>query len=254
MRIQHNIVALNTKRQLGMNNDTASKNLEKLSSGYKINRAGDDEAGLAISEKMRGQISGLNMASKNAQDGIPLIQTTEGALNEVHAILQRGRELAVQAANDTNTDADRGKLNTEVQSIFDEIENIGKTTEFNTQKVFSESTNPNISLNIHVSSITDVNNSADTLSTSTLSANEKAFAEHLHNIILPNAVQAVQDAYGLTPQTGSPFELNVEYVREGQGNLVAYVTSAVYQNGDSFPFKLSVDLDDVLSERYMVFI
>ena len=102
MRINHNIAALNTFNQLGANQTNASKNLEKLSSGLRINRAGDDAAGLSISEKMRGQIRGLDMAQKNAQDGISLIQTAEGALNETHAILQRMRELAVQAANDTN--------------------------------------------------------------------------------------------------------------------------------------------------------
>jgi hypothetical protein len=103
MRINHNISALNTYRQLTVNVMAGSKSLEKLSSGYRINRAGDDAAGLAISEKMRGQIRGLEMASKNAQDGISLIQTAEGALNETHAILQRMRELAVQSATDTNT-------------------------------------------------------------------------------------------------------------------------------------------------------
>ena len=107
MRIQHNISALNTHRNLSFNNTQASKNLEKLSSGFKINRAGDDAAGLAISEKMRAQVRGLDMATKNSQDGISLIQTAEGALNETHAILQRMRELAVQSRNDTNEDLDR---------------------------------------------------------------------------------------------------------------------------------------------------
>jgi flagellin len=101
MRINHNIAALNTYRQLTINNASGSKAIEKLSSGLRINRAGDDAAGLAISEKMRAQIRGLEMASKNAQDGVSLIQTAEGALNETHSILQRMRELAVQAANDT---------------------------------------------------------------------------------------------------------------------------------------------------------
>src|SRR5690554_7155864 len=110
MRINHNIAALNTHRQLTGNTNNVQKSLEKLSSGLKINRAGDDAAGLAISEKMRGQIRGLEMATKNAQDGISLIQTAEGALNETHAILQRMRELAVQAANDTNTETDRAEL------------------------------------------------------------------------------------------------------------------------------------------------
>lgn len=135
MRIQHNISALNTHRNLAFNNSQAAKNLEKLSSGYKINRAGDDAAGLAISEKMRGQIRGLNMASKNAQDGISLIQTAEGALNETHAILQRMRELAVQSANDTNTEDDRDQLQKEVNALIKEITRISTDTEFNTQKL-----------------------------------------------------------------------------------------------------------------------
>ena len=100
-------MAMNANRQLGINNTGVSKSLEKLSSGFRINRAGDDAAGLAISEKMRGQIRGLTMASKNAQDGISLIQTAEGALTETHAILQRMRELAVQSANDTNVEVDK---------------------------------------------------------------------------------------------------------------------------------------------------
>jgi flagellin len=135
MIINHNISALNTYRQLSLNNSNAAKSIEKLSSGYRINRAGDDAAGLAISEKMRAQIRGLNMASKNAQDGISLIQTAEGALNETHEILQRMRELAVQAANDTNTDYDREALQKEVDQLAQELSRIGATTEFNTKKI-----------------------------------------------------------------------------------------------------------------------
>ncbi len=135
MRIQHNISALNTHRNLAFNNTQTSKALEKLSSGYKINRAGDDAAGLAISEKMRGQIRGLDMASKNAQDGISLIQTAEGALNETHSILQRMRELAVQAGNDTNTTTDREEIQKEINQLTSEINRIGNTTEFNTKKL-----------------------------------------------------------------------------------------------------------------------
>ncbi|WKA47118.1 flagellin [Geobacillus zalihae] len=137
MRINHNIAALNTYRQLTMGTNAASKSMEKLSSGLRINRAGDDAAGLAISEKMRGQIRGLEMASKNAQDGISLIQTAEGALNETHAILQRMRELAVQAANDTNTDADRAEIQKEINQLTDEIDRIATTTEFNTKKLLN---------------------------------------------------------------------------------------------------------------------
>ncbi|CAM5191066.1 Flagellin [Ureibacillus acetophenoni] len=139
MRIQHNISALNTHRNLGFNNTQASKNLEKLSSGYKINRAGDDAAGLAISEKMRGQIRGLEMASKNAQDAISLVQTAEGALNETHAILQRMRELAVQSSNDTNVSSDRKALQLEIESLSKEITRISTDTEFNTQKLLNGS-------------------------------------------------------------------------------------------------------------------
>jgi flagellin len=128
-------MAMNTHRQLGINNTATSKSLEKLSSGFRINRAGDDAAGLAISEKMRGQIRGLNMASKNAQDGISLIQTAEGALTESHAILQRMRELAVQSANDTNVNVDRSEIQKEIDQLSSELTRISDTTEFNTQNL-----------------------------------------------------------------------------------------------------------------------
>ncbi|HOV25209.1 MAG TPA: flagellin [Pseudobacteroides sp.] len=137
MRINHNIASLNTYRQLTMNNTNSTKSLEKLSSGYRINRAGDDAAGLAISEKMRGQIRGLDQASRNSQDAISLIQTAEGALNETHSILQRMRELAVQAANDTNTEDDRGEIQKEINQLTSEINRIGNTTEFNTMKLLN---------------------------------------------------------------------------------------------------------------------
>lgn len=137
MRIQHNISALNTHRNLGFNNTQANKNLEKLSSGYKINRAGDDAAGLAISEKMRGQIRGLDMATKNANDAVSLIQTAEGGLNESHSILQRMRELAVQAANDTNVTEDRESLQKEIDALKSELTRISTDTEFNTKKLLN---------------------------------------------------------------------------------------------------------------------
>ncbi|MFW6679374.1 flagellin [Lacrimispora sp. AGF001] len=132
MRIQHNIAALNSYRQLGSNNNTVSKNLEKLSSGYRINRAGDDAAGLAISEKMRAQITGLETASKNANDGISLVQTAEGALTEVHSMLNRMVELADQSANGTQQDAvDRENIQKEVNSLKSEIDRISEGTNFN---------------------------------------------------------------------------------------------------------------------------
>lgn len=132
MRIQHNIAALNANRQLGINNSNVSKNLEKLSSGYKINRAGDDAAGLAISEKMRGQIRGLDQATNNANDGISLVQTAEGALNETTSILQRMKELATQASNGTyKNEVDRENIAKEVEALQKEINRISTSTNFN---------------------------------------------------------------------------------------------------------------------------
>ncbi|MBG9587226.1 flagellin [Cytobacillus firmus] len=135
MRINHNIAALNTYRQLTSASSAQGKSMEKLSSGLRINRAGDDAAGLAISEKMRGQIRGLDQAAKNSQDGISMIQTAEGALNETHDILQRMRELATQAANDTNVGVDRGEIQKEINQLSSEINRVGNTTEFNTQSL-----------------------------------------------------------------------------------------------------------------------
>ncbi|SHH41656.1 flagellin N-terminal helical domain-containing protein [Sporanaerobacter acetigenes] len=139
MRINNNLMAMNTHRQLGINNTGTAKSLEKLSSGFRINRAGDDAAGLAISEKMRGQIRGLTQASRNAQDGISLIQTAEGGLNESHAILQRMRELAVQSATDTNVEIDRGAIQDEMNQLVSELDRISNTTEFNTQGLLNGS-------------------------------------------------------------------------------------------------------------------
>jgi flagellin len=139
VRINQNISALNAYRNLTVTNTALSKSMEKLSSGLRINRAADDAAGLAISEKMRGQVRGLAQAIRNAQDGISLIQTAEGALNETHAILQRMRELAVQAANDTNTDEDRTQLQAEVTQLIQELTRIANNTEFNTKKLLNGS-------------------------------------------------------------------------------------------------------------------
>ncbi|AET70311.1 flagellin/flagellar hook associated protein [Desulfosporosinus orientis DSM 765] len=137
MIINHNMSSLNTLRQMGVNEKNTSSSLEKLSSGLRINRAGDDAAGLAISEKMRGQIRGLDQASRNAQDSISMIQTAEGGLNETHSILQRMRELAVQASTDTNTETDRQALQDEMKQLTNEIDRIAGTTEFNTKKLLN---------------------------------------------------------------------------------------------------------------------
>lgn len=137
--VQHNITALNANRQLSVTAGQQAKATEKLSSGYRINRAGDDAAGLTISEKMRSQIRGLDKASTNAQDGISLIQSAEGALNEAHSILQRMNELAVQGANDTNQEIDRDAINKELEALTDELDRIAKTTQFNKQELLDGS-------------------------------------------------------------------------------------------------------------------
>ena len=138
MRIQHNITALNAHRNLSNNNSFVGKNLEKLSSGYKINRAGDDAAGLAISEKMRAQITGLETAQKNAQDGVSLVQTAEGALTEVHSMLNRMVELATQSANGTYSTLNRGEMQKEIEQLKTEINRISDSANFNGKFLFNE--------------------------------------------------------------------------------------------------------------------
>ncbi len=159
MVVQHNLTAMNANRQLGVTTSAQAKSSEKLSSGYRINRAGDDAAGLKISEKMRSQIRGLDKASSNAQDGVSLIQTAEGALNEAHSILQRMNELAVQGANDTNQSIDRDAINDELSALTEELDRISDTTQFNKQNLLDgtfadkklqvgANTNQNISISI----------------------------------------------------------------------------------------------------------
>jgi len=142
MIINHNMSAMNAHRNMKTNTEASTKSMEKLSSGLRINRAGDDAAGLSISEKMRAQIKGLDQASRNSQDGVSMIQTGEGALNETHNILQRMRELAVQASNDTNVTADRTAIKEELTSLTNEITRISEQTEFNTQALFSNASTP----------------------------------------------------------------------------------------------------------------
>ena len=185
MIINHNISALNANRNLGINDTSMNKSLEKLSSGFRINRAADDAAGLAISEKMRGQVNGLNQAVRNAQDGISMIQTAEGALNETHAILQRMRELAVQSSNDTNTDADRSQIQSEVAQLQSEITRIATTTQFNTQNllngsmtgaVFQIGANANQTITLAIASMDATALSVDTASLSSQASAEAAIS------------------------------------------------------------------------------
>ncbi|MDQ0299546.1 flagellin [Salibacterium salarium] len=137
MKINSNIQALNAYRNLNQNQTELSKNLEKLSSGLRINKASDDAAGLAISEKMRSQIRGLDQAERNAMDGVSLIQTAEGAMQEVNSMLQRMRELSVQSANDSNSESDREQIQKEIDALTDEVDNISENTEFNTKSLLN---------------------------------------------------------------------------------------------------------------------
>jgi len=175
MIINHNLAAMNTYRQYSTNNNAASKSLEKLSSGLRINSAADDAAGLAISEKMRSQIRGLDQASSNAQDAISLVQTAEGALSETESILQRMRELSVQSSNDTATDSDRTEMQKEIAQLKDEIDRISNDTEFNTKKLLNGSigNNANVTTDSHALGSVQVTNSdlkADTYTLTTTAA------------------------------------------------------------------------------------
>ena len=191
MVVQHNLTASNTNRQLGITTLGLQKSTEKLSSGYKINRAADDAAGLSISEKMRNQIRGLNKASDNAQDGISLVQTAEGALNEVHSMLQRMSELAVQASNGTNQTVDKNALEAEVAQLQTEIKRVGSTTQFNkmnildgtfTSKFLQVGANANQTISVSISGMTDVCS--------------KALAAHVSGTNAQNAITNIQSSIG----------------------------------------------------------
>ena len=191
MVVQHNLTASNTNRQLGITTLGLQKSTEKLSSGYKINRAADDAAGLSISEKMRNQIRGLNKASDNAQDGISLVQTAEGALNEVHSMLQRMSELAVQASNGTNQTVDKNALEAEVAQLQTEIKRVGSTTQFNkmnildgtfTSKLLQVGANANQTISVSISGMTDVCS--------------KALAAHVSGINAQTAITNIQSSIG----------------------------------------------------------
>jgi len=220
MRINHNLTAINTHRQMGISELDGSKSMEKLSSGFRINRAGDDAAGLAISEKMRGQVRGLAMASKNSSDTISLIQTAEGALAETHSILQRMRELAVQSANDTNVDKDREELQAEVKQLKAEIDRIGNTTEFNTKKLLEGSAT---GVRAEIEGTLRVNNNSDLV----IDANkQKAMADSIAN----DKSWAFDGAYMLI-KTNQTFDAN------GKAEYNATDYNLVGPDGKVFNFK-----------------
>lgn len=237
MRINHNIAALNTYRQLNSASTAQSKSMEKLSSGLRINNAADDAAGLAISEKMRGQIRGLDMASKNSQDATSLIQTAEGALNETHDILQRMRELATQAANDTNTSSDRNEIQKEINQLTEEIDRIGNNTEFNTKKLLngevgvkSYTTAPDDIKNVQVSSDTKAGTYSVTVNSVATKAQQVSSAVNIGDNLAANG--------GVTAATA------LEDTAGGAG----FANNTITINGKSFTFDGTATFDDIKSE------
>lgn len=216
MVIQHNMSAINANRNLDLTSTNYKKSTEKLSSGYKINRAGDNAAGLAISEKMRGQIRGLNKSSENAEDGISLIQTAEGAMQESQNILHRMRELSVQAANDTNTTDDRNQIKVEMEQLRQELDHIAEGTEFNTKKLI----NGNCSLNAK-----DV---------------QTRVQEYLKGSWLQDSVKRIQDATGLT--FNGNITLNVKFSSLSSGTIAQM--SGSYLGND---FTLEINSSEINS-------
>ncbi|WP_311195597.1 flagellin [Planococcus sp. 107-1] len=213
MIINHNITALNTHRQMGAATNAQASSMEKLSSGLRINSAKDDAAGLSISEKMRGQIRGLEQASANAQDGISLLQTAEGALNETHSILQRTRELAVQAANDTSTADDRKEIQKEVNQLLEEIDSIAGKTEFNGQKVLDGSyTGKKFHIGANETQTIDI--AISNMKTDQLGASTGGFAAS--NDVLDSASL---DFTGVNPATVTIGEVTVELTEDYSGDL-----------------------------------
>ena len=259
MRINHNIAAMNTYNKLTSNNAATAKSLEKLSSGLKINRAGDNAAGLAISEKMRAQVRGLDQASTNAQDGVSLIQTAEGGLNETHSILQRMRELAVQSANDTNTSNDRAEMQKEIDQLSSEITRISTSTEFNTKKLlngdmgktFATTTNTLAPANLQITG-SDITTGSYTLSatavgTDTVTVNTNTVASTFATTDITAADGTKYGSYSLQAvRTGGTANLTLTGPDGTQSTSSgAAIGSAVTIGGVSFAFNThAMDLAD----------
>ena len=242
MVVQHNMTAANANRQLGITTSAQAKSSEKLSSGYRINRAGDDAAGLKISEKMRSQIRGLDKASSNAQDGISLIQTAEGALNESHSILQRMNELAVQGANDTNESIDRDAINEELSALTSELVRIASTTQFNKQNLLDGSFT---SKNLQVGA-----NSDQKISISIDAMNSNALG--LHNIA--GSTSQSQTGKKVTGFTFGKYSVEVnstDAFSDQKLSAIAGLKDAVSQAASAKGYMMQIDLDGKGSAYYI---
>ncbi|MFB5660994.1 flagellin [Alteribacillus sp. HJP-4] len=257
MIINNNIPALNTHRQLGVNQGNMQNSMEKLSSGLRINRAGDDAAGLAISEKMRGQIRGLDQASRNAQDGISMIQTAEGALSETHDILQRMRELSVQSANDTNTDDDRDELQKEVEQLQSEIDRISENTEFNDQKLLNGGLGGTVDQDITSTTVLDVNGIAEVTTSGAKAGTYTISAENTGKLTMSYTdnesnvhTQEIDNTDGAQTLNFSKFGITIEtnagYTEDnGVGNVEITSGSANFQIGANKDQNIQLSINDM---------
>lgn len=244
MVVQHNLSAMNANRMLNVTTSAQSKSTEKLSSGYKINRAADDAAGLSISEKMRSQIRGLNKASDNAQDGISLIQTAEGALNESHSILQRMRELAVQAANGTETDDDREAVNNEIGQLQEELTRISETTEFNTMKLLDGSQAGSVTATDAGPRFGAVNTTASSMLTGALISSDRAGVQV---DVVTNTSTKVGNETAVWDDAGQKLTLNLATSKTySQSDIDELIANAVQEDSTATgtPADLKVTLKD----------
>ncbi len=262
MRIQHNISAINSQRNIFMTDQAMAKNLEKLSSGYKINRAGDDAAGLAISEEMRAQITSMNQGKRNTQDGISLVQTVEGALTEVHSMLNRMKGMAVQAANGTYTDLQRSMMNSEMEQLKKEITRIGESTTFSGVPLFSNGgTKKNVTLTSFYGCTLDLASGDVTVNYSgsvgraaegaSKSTGYDLLAEKIATEYIPNASEQIMKAFpALKAAMRSEkveMELRIEYL-DGASGMMAYAKASFYANGRPFNMQITVDTADFSDE------
>ncbi len=226
MVVQHNMTAANANRQLGITTSSQAKATEKLSSGYKINRAADDAAGLTISEKMRSQIRGLTQASSNAQDGVSCVQTAEGALNEVEDMLQRMNELAVKSKNGTNTTEDRNAIQSEVNNLVSEIDRVKDSTEFNTQKLLDGTFSAGKSLQVGAHSNNTINISIASMGATGLGINTISVTSETD---AGNAINSISNAIASVSSQRSSLgavQNRLEHTIKNLDNIVENTTSA----------------------------
>ena len=238
MVVQHNLRAMNSNRMLGITSSAQSKSTEKLSSGYKVNRAADDAAGLAISEKMRRQIRGLTQASLNAQDGISAVQTAEGALNEVHDMLQRMNELAVKAANGTNQSEDQSYIQSEVDALVDEIDRVSTTTTFNERNLLDGSWSDGIALQVGAegTSQNTISVTINEMSSSGISVNDLKSSGVSCQSNAQNAISTIKAAIKAVNEQRSDLgaiQNRLEHTIKNLDNVVENTTAAESQIRDT---------------------